>query len=1283
MSAIRVIESTGSLGTLQVSDGFGGFHSGSLVAGTNVTIANNGTGSFTINAAAGAGGSTIGEAEDGDYTDGLFVDFENTTEIGTAIDRFNEILKALAPSPAPNLDDINTSDEGIDARLSFGSSNDQASASPAYFSVAADAGIGSSVDSGAEYLRSGDKRIGIFTSLRDINGNLNEDVVYNSQGGGYKNFPARSFGNGEQGTIFLDVNGVTIASASLTDTSVGSGNAGSGTDDGNVNVNGSGFLNLSAKTDGTFSNGNTFSTFKHRTGEYIVKAADQRQGWNYARIRHVIGTTSTNTNYIEWVNDTSSDSITASGNSVSFTGSGSIHLSGVEYFQSGTVTYKVRVNNAYKYIYRNSDTIIFNETSTPNLSDYSFTNLTKADHSFGSGDTQDKILHITASDTIAPATFINGTVGSSISVTHPNTDKNLSSGGSSSATGILIFDQTTASTNTVENFNFETHRIVSGTYDIQDDVRHENNVWNSTVFITASNGGHSNGLQFFNSELRAPRNTTNSGDFRDDSDGGSLNNAPSNNPDYSGQTSGQRTFYRWFQNKDGVTHHDLSITINGTSTIVANTSALDASKIRVFVKVPGVTGWMDAARQFVLDAYQDNDGAHIDNEYLNFDNSLNATNYLNFGNVGVADDDYVVLRIEADSSWTGDISQINVNIGAGTGTLQPVPNLNNINVDQVGVTAKLSFDDTKTIPEYSAVTTTAGFSDIDLNEVYEAPSGDTDYRRGVFDATSDITGFLNNTATSALKSYEAKAFADANSGSLKLEVNGNVIHQIEITGSYNLVGSGIPGVDSPSGNSLNRVGGSGFTNLSFWEPGKFETNGVPSFSEIYRLSKFKIDTDDQREGWNYARVIHTIEGSNRETNYVEWVNDISGSNNDISFTNLEAKKFNDDNIFHLSGVKYFISPSGSFGVTANKIYTNVYSHENDALSITDHNGITSSTCTDLIQQGEGVNNTSNGSSGNTASLASLVNSVDTEKQLLHVTASCNVSHTKSLRGTFVAGSDADKSVSLKFKFKHPLKNTSGESSSLVTATNFLIYTSSDDSSHTSENFTGEQYRIISGTYGTESSTTDSANTWNSTYSINDNTYASHENGLMIFDGKLISPFSGGESGNFRNKYEASSPGPFEGPDDNVDYSTLSEDVREYFRYFTNPTTADLSIINVALFGDAELKSSNSSLGIYGALGINKNIYMDIKVPGQSQFMDCARQYAGGAGQTEGREGDGCRRGTLTSTIDGSGASNQLDFDAASVKGTASGGGPDPIIVRIRAHKNWTGYISQIQVTWSS
>ena len=50
-----------------------------------------------------------------------------------------------------------------------------------------------------------------------------------------------------------------------------------------------------------------------------------------------------------------------------------------------------------------------------------------------------------------------------------------------------------------------------------------------------------------------------------------------------------------------------------------------------------------------------------------------------------------------------------------------------------------------------------------------------------------ITGFLNNTTSANLKSYEAKAFSDANSGSLRLEVNGSVIHEVEITGSFDLI----------------------------------------------------------------------------------------------------------------------------------------------------------------------------------------------------------------------------------------------------------------------------------------------------------------------------------------------------------------------------------------------------------------------------------------------------------------------------------------------------------------
>jgi hypothetical protein len=150
MTAIRVTESSGSFGTIQVSSGDGGFATGSLVAGSNVTITDNSSGSFTIALAAEAG-STIGEPEDGSYADGLFTDFTTDTLIGVSIDRFNEVLKALAPSPAGSLDDINSLQTGITANLSFGSSNDQSSASPAYASVESSAGIASAVNVNGSY----------------------------------------------------------------------------------------------------------------------------------------------------------------------------------------------------------------------------------------------------------------------------------------------------------------------------------------------------------------------------------------------------------------------------------------------------------------------------------------------------------------------------------------------------------------------------------------------------------------------------------------------------------------------------------------------------------------------------------------------------------------------------------------------------------------------------------------------------------------------------------------------------------------------------------------------------------------------------------------------------------------------------------------------------------------------------------------------------------------------------------------------------------------------------
>ena len=91
-----------------------------LRAGSSLKITTGSSGFVTFDIA--DTGVQIGPAEDSDYSDGLFTDFAQTTRVGTAIDRFNEILKSLAPGAAPNLDNVDCNDTGVSAELSFGSS---------------------------------------------------------------------------------------------------------------------------------------------------------------------------------------------------------------------------------------------------------------------------------------------------------------------------------------------------------------------------------------------------------------------------------------------------------------------------------------------------------------------------------------------------------------------------------------------------------------------------------------------------------------------------------------------------------------------------------------------------------------------------------------------------------------------------------------------------------------------------------------------------------------------------------------------------------------------------------------------------------------------------------------------------------------------------------------------------------------------------------------------------------------------------------------------------------
>ena len=239
-------------------------------------------------------------------------------------------------------------------------------------------------------------------------------------------------------------------------------------------------------------------------------------------------------------------------------------------------------------------------------------------------------MFITGSSSITANYFIDGAVTAGVNVTHP-LKSNLSNSGQATVSGILMYDRSNTSTAQNETFRRENYRIISGSYNTQSSLVDGSNVWDSSVHMTASNGGHSNGLQFYRDRLYSPTQTLNSGDFRNTSDGGSLDNGPNENPDYSSET-GQKTFYRWFKNETGSSKRDLSLVIQGSGTnIVSSETLLDSEKIRVFIKFPSngsqSTGWLDISSDFVLGEYGDNSGANASESSSNtFNSSLNATN---------------------------------------------------------------------------------------------------------------------------------------------------------------------------------------------------------------------------------------------------------------------------------------------------------------------------------------------------------------------------------------------------------------------------------------------------------------------------------------------------------------------------------------------------------------------------------------------------------------------------------------------------------------------------------
>ena len=1238
MSAIRVIESSGSLGTLQISDGSGNFLSGSLVAGSNITIGNNGSGQFTINAS--GDGSTIGDPPDGSWTDGLFTDFTASTQTRVPIDRFNEILKLLVPLPAEELDHIETSQTGDVAVLSFGASNDQSSAG--YFTVASSAGFAAAVDKNGNYVNNGEVsnnyRIGVFKKDTDIIGDLNADASANTTTPSNRtNYPAKAFRDGDSGNLILEVNGADLRTVDLS--SFGSGNS--------VNGNGSGFIGLIAATAGTFDNGTTFDSFKHRTGQFKVTAADQRLGWNYARVKHG----SVTTNYIEWVNDNNNNDLSASSISLGFTGTGNKNLSGVKYFTGGSLTYQSTVANAYRFVYDTTATTLtpsYSGLRSPNSPTYSPGPVEK--DQIGGGEDHLKNIVFNETDPISANYILGGGVTVTPNVSHP-LKTNLQAAGAATASSILIYNVSDSSSPQQETFQSEAYRLQDNNYANQSDVTGGSLDWDPAVSLKhGSDTGHNTGLQVFKEGLYAPANTLNSGDFS------SLANGPGSNVDYSSGITGNRTYYRKFQNNQSA-KRDFSYTISGTGDLVNNASALNGDKFKLYFKLPddsgNTTGWLDAATAFSYNNVSDNSGGAIGT--INTDPAGGVTNKISFGTVPINNTKYIVAKIVAASNWTGNIDSLQIAFGA-VGTVTTSPDVEDIDVDTgTSYAGKLSFGASKPAG-YTVVGAAAGNSALNTNDTYPKSGNRYGIYGGAKSAKSgDINQAQTNSSAVNSKNFPNKAFGSgqANVGELKLYING------ALKKTTNLASHG-------SGADL--TAGTGFT-LSAATAGE-DSNDLPDYTKIYRTGTWHVSAADQVDGWNYAQVIHVIDGStSHASTFAEWVNDVDTNN--PSFSGTATTMFADANGYeHISGVKYFKSNSstvlGTIDTTVSNLYKFVYSDSNSAISF---GSGTNAVCTKIVQAGSGLTSTKTTNSS-TAALQTLTTNANSQNTQTDVTATIRYNGGRSLPNHPVGSVASGKNCGGTLTFLHPWKNSSAWTAT-VSTTNMLVWDGSGATSNlnTVERFKDEANRIPANSDATQTTTNDAS--WSSSTSIHHSSSTDYADGLLVYYKALVSPKLVGASGNFKNHKES---GSLESPTGNVDYSNINAGLRTYYRRFKSNDSADRPEIAVVLKGDAILKGKSGANS--GTPGANKFIHCEVKLPGKTGFLDLAKAADGTI-----TDGGGGLSGTLDATVDNSGATNICTFSGQGVSGTGNAVS-DYIVVRITAHTSWTGRLSEIAITWS-
>ena len=553
------------------------------------------------------------EASQVDYTPGTPGDWNagDPGEVDDALDELASNLSPLLPSAAPVLDDIDCdTGAGVRGRNTWDSSNPISG----YRNDDSNFPVDTDINPTGQV-----KGIYDYDTFTTISGTLNEDVPVDD------NYPANAFGpggadGGSVNDLKLVVNGSTVHTVDLL--TFGSGDS--------KNGNQSGFTNLLDDTPVYFPDTTPFPARTYRTGGWVVHKDDCSKGINEVKIQQTTdaGTVTTDIFYFV-LDDSNTATAFGTGSFGTRSGAGTKQLSGVTYW-TGTITYpySITIANAYRNTYVREGTAITFQESACSIAN--------------------KQLDLSAGDEAKAADIVNRTatissgirlIGGNIS-TSTRVERTVQSddtSGSASKTGILYDDVSATSTALIEGFDDEDYRLHSGT-SWDTDVTSN---WDESKSLVGADANYNDGAQVLNSALDYP-----SQNF------GGMAEAPGGNPNYTTAT-GQRYYYRFFEQASPTTN-SFAIKLSGAFTLVSGAPTASTNQIRVRLRWPTQTGWMDLNADFVEGNWNDDDGCHsasLDGE------GESGTLGISIGTKSTANShDKCIIEITVPSGWTGNLT---------------------------------------------------------------------------------------------------------------------------------------------------------------------------------------------------------------------------------------------------------------------------------------------------------------------------------------------------------------------------------------------------------------------------------------------------------------------------------------------------------------------------------------------------------------------------------------------------------------------------------------------------